>query len=227
MPRVLSRRALMATALAVAAASRVEAATTRLPDFPPPTPDKLISFGDDNLGISAYPMTDMVEEKTYFGLDLNKAHILAVWLSLTNRSTTTRYSIDCDDIRVSYDALTLNETERSGSSIDDSRDKDLENAGALGMAGGVVALPVALPLMLLSADALAKNDEIKRSLMVKQLYSRTLAPQQSVEGFVYAEMAKGSDDLAKVRLRLLARPVPAPPGATALSFESGLLRQAS
>jgi hypothetical protein len=216
---------MMAATLAVTtAAPRAHGATKRLPDFPPPGPEKLINFGDDDLGFSAYAMTDLTEQKLYFGLDLTKSGILAIWLSATNRSASTRFSIDCDEIQVSYDTRTLNEAERSSSTIDDSRDKDLENAGALGMAGGVVALPVALPLMLMSADAMAKQDEIKRNLMVKQLYSCTLAPQQSAEGFIYAQLAKDAGDIAKVRLRLAARRIPAQPGAPALTFESGLSR---
>jgi len=215
----------MAATLAMATLPlRTHAATTRLPDFPPPGPEKLISFGDDDLAFSAYPMTDLAEQKTYFGLDLTKARILAIWLSATNRSTSTRFSIDCDEIRVSYDTRTLNEAERSSSTIDDSHDKDLENAGAIGLAGGVVALPVALPLMLLSADAMARQDEIKRNLMVKQLYSRTLAPQQSAEGFIYAQLAKDGGDIAKIHLSLAARRIPAPAGVAPLIFESGLLR---
>ena len=213
-----------AATVALAAAPRAHAATTRLPDFPPPPPDKLIDFGDDRLAFAAYPMTDLTEQKTYFGLDLTKAGILPIWLSATNRTASARFSIDCDDIRVSYDTRTVNEAERSYSTVDDTRDKNLENAGALGMAGGVVALPVALPLMLLSADAMAKKDEIKRNLMVKQLYSRTLSPQQSAVGFIYAQLSKDSADIAKVRLTLAARPIPAAPGAPAMTFESGLVR---
>lgn len=65
----VSRRAILA-ALIAAAAPCPAVAAVKFPDFPSPGSDKLVVFGDDDLGLAIYPMTDAAEQKTYFGLDL-------------------------------------------------------------------------------------------------------------------------------------------------------------
>jgi hypothetical protein len=90
---------------------------------------------------------------------------------------------------------------------------------------GPVGLAVSLPIVLLSAGALARQDEVRRTLMVQQFYSRTLGPDQSAVGFVYGKCGRQNADLSKFRLSIEVKAVPAPRDSAGLTFVSALVPQ--
>jgi hypothetical protein len=222
---VVSRRVLIAAAALFANPCVALATTVTFPDFPSPSPGKLIAFGDDDLAISAYPLTDSQDQKTYFGLDLSGAGVLPIWLSITDRSSTKRFLVDAEDIKLAYGEDSIQEAERSHSTIDDSGATAVENVAAVGMAAGPIGLAVSLPILLISGDELARQDEIRRNLMVRQFYSRTIGPAQSAVGFVYGKRGQQDADLSKFRLSIGVKLIPAPPDSAGVIFESVLAPQ--
>ncbi|MGA0601479.1 hypothetical protein ACO2Q3_12315 [Caulobacter sp. KR2-114] len=223
---VVSRRGVFAAAAVVVCPRMALAAAATFPDFIAPGAEKLIAFGGDDLAISAYPLTSPQDQKLYFGLDLGAAGVLPIWLSISNRSSTTRYLLDADDIRLAYGQAPVQAAERSRSTVDDTGGAVVENVAAVGMAAGPIGLAVSLPILMMSGNQIARQDDVRRNLMVRQLYSKTLAPGQSAAGFVYCKVAKTSVDLSQLRLSLRVRPVPAPPGAAGTVFQTALALQA-
>jgi hypothetical protein len=218
---VISRRGVIAAAAIVAHPGLALAAGT-FPDFPAPGADQLMSFGDDDLAISAYALTNPQDQKTYFGLDLAGAGVLPIWLSIKNRSSAKRFLVDADDIKLAYGEEPIQDAERSRSTIDDSGAKVVENAAAIGIAAGPIGLAVSLPILLMSGGVIARQDDVRRNLMIRQLYSRTVGPDQSAVGFVYGKRAQQDADLSKFRLRIGVKAIPVPPGGGGMIFESAL-----
>lgn len=227
---VISRRGVFAAAVAVCPAvawpGATLAASATFPDFVSPGADKLVSFGRDDLAIAAFPLADPVDQKLYFGMDLNKAGVLPVWLSVSNRSAAGRFLVDIDDIRLTYGQAPVQAAERSHSTVDDTGGTVALNAATVGMAAGPIGLAVSLPILLASGNEIARQDDIKRNLMVRQFYSRTLGPGQSATGFVYCKHAAKAVDLRRLRLSVGAKSIPAPPGAAGLVFETVLAPEA-
>lgn len=120
----------------------------------------------------------------------------------------------------------LQQAERSRSTIDDRPANATLNVATVGMAAGPIGLAASLPVLLMSGAVIARQDEIRRNLMVKQYYSRTIAPGQSADGFIYAKLGKTGLDIAGLRLRVAAKQLPAPRDSVGLSFETGFVRQA-
>jgi len=50
-------------------------------------------FGDADLAIAAYPLTNAQDQKTYFGIDLSAVGVLPIWLSIANRSPAKRFLV--------------------------------------------------------------------------------------------------------------------------------------
>jgi hypothetical protein len=218
---VITRRGVFAAA-AFAVCPNLALAAETFPDFPVPSAEKIISFGNSDLAISAYPLKGPEDQKVYFGMDLGAAGVLPIWLSIQNLSSTKRFLIDVDDIKLAYGSLSLQEAERSRSTIDDSGARVTANAAAIGMAAGPIGLAVSLPILLMSGGVIARQDDVRRNLMVRQLYSRTVGPGQSAVGFVYGKSAQQNADLSKFRLSITAKPIPVPPGGGGVSFEATL-----
>src|SRR5579872_1050630 len=223
---LISRRGLIA-ATAIVASPWSAFAAAPLAIFPRPSADKLISFGDDDLAISVYPLTDSQDQKTYFGIDLTGEGVLPIWLSIANRSSTKSFLVDANDIKLAYGEVAVQQTERSHSMIDERGALTVENAAGVGMGIGPVGLAVSLPIVLLSAGALARQDEVRRTLMVQQFYSRTVGPDQSAVGFVYGKSGRQNADLSKFRLSIEVNTVPAPPDSAGMTFVSALVPQPS
>jgi hypothetical protein len=222
---VITRRGVIAATTILACPRLAFAAAVTFPDFPSPSADQLTSFGDGDLAISAYPLTSALDQKTYFGLDLNDAGVLPIWLSIKNLSAAKRFLVDADNIKLAYGDQPLQEAEHSSSTINDTGGKVVENVAAIGMAAGPIGLAVSLPITLISAGVVARQDDVRRNLMVRQFYSRTVGPDQSVVGFVYGKHGKQAIDPSKVRLSIGVQPVPAPPDSTGVIFESVLAPQ--
>jgi hypothetical protein len=225
MRRAISRRSLVAAA-AIIAVPRFAMASATFPDFPTPSADKSIAFGNGDLAILAYPLPSSEDQRTYFRLDLNGAGVLPIWLSITNQSAAERFMVDADDINLAYGDVPIKAAERSRSTIDDSAGRVTENLAAIGMAAGPVGMAVSLPILLMSGGVIARQDDIRRNLMVRQFYSRTLGPGQSAVGFVYGKTDRRAADLSQYRLGIVVKPVPAGPDSPGVAFQAALAGQA-
>jgi hypothetical protein len=220
---VISRRGLIAATAILVHPRLALAAATTFPDFPAPSADQMTSFGDADLAIAAYPLTNAQDQKTYFGIDLSAAGVLPIWLSIANRSPAKRFLVDADDVKLAYGGDAIQEAERSRSSIDDTGGKVALNAATIGMAAGPIGIAVALPIMLMSAGVIARQDDVRRNLMVRQFYSRTIGPGQSAVGFVFGKPGRQDADLSKLRLSVGVKLIPAPQDSADLVFESALV----
>jgi len=86
---------------------------------------------------------------------------------------------ESDTLQVAANDATMGASKRALSPVNTSG----EVAAAI-----VGAALVSLPLLLISAKMLKDSLAIKRNMMLRQLYSRTLLPNESADGFVYAAL---------------------------------------
>ena len=175
-------------------------AIEKTPDFPPPAADRLKQVGDDAVSVDIYPMTDLAEQKTYFRVDLGGRGIEAVWIRITNKSQGSRYLMEADDVVIAKGDTELARAERARSSVSTADAESTETAGA--------AL-LAPPLLFVGAAMISEATEVRRNLAEKQLYSHTIAPGQTVSGFVYVKIAAGAGGLSGYELSLRMRAIPA------------------
>jgi hypothetical protein len=210
-----NRRSLAAVlaALAACAATPARAATKKFPDFPPPPADQLKTAGDQNLAVGVYVMADVVQQKTYFDADLSRSGITPIWVSISNLSQDSTFLFDVGEL-----GLTAPHPDHAGfspgsASVDDSA------ATALAITDLFVGT---LVMGLIAQSKMTDASNSKKELVDRGLYSRTLAPGQSTNGFVYVRRDKAHADIAGHTLSVTAHPVPNSAGSTAIHYSVAL-----
>jgi hypothetical protein len=208
---MFNRRSLAAAvgALTLVGATSARAAPTKFPDFPPPPKDQLKTAGDQNLTVDAYVMADIVQQKTYFDAELSRSGITPVWVSITNLSSDHTFLFDVGEM-----ALTAPHPDSTGfspgsASVDDSAATGLSIADLF--VGSVV-------LGLIAQSMLTDASNVKKNLVDRGLYSRTLAPGQSAIGFVYVHRDKTHADIAGHILNVTVHPIPSSAGAKPANY---------
>ncbi len=213
---MFDRRSLGAAiaAVAVCVAAPVRAATPKkFPDFPPPPADQLKTAGDQNLTVAVYVMDDVVQQKTYFDTELARSGITPIWVSISNQSPDHTFLFDVSEM-----ALTGSRPGNAGfspgsASMDDSA------ATALAITDLFVG---SLVLGLIAQSKMTDASNIKKDLVDRGLYSRTLGPGQSATGFVYLRRDKAHADLAGLTLNITAHAAPNSAGAEAMRYSVAL-----
>lgn len=164
--------------------------TLQLPDFPErPVQQQQFKASQGGLAVGAYPITDKSEAKEYFGVDLLAANILAVAVTVENRSTDSGFLLEKQRIRLG------SITEGTGDSKDKPGD---ETAGiALASLGGLVTIPVGAKL---ASDARIINHNFE----TKELRATTVNPGQAVHGFLYFQLPDQASIHSDYLLRLEA-----------------------
>jgi hypothetical protein len=208
---MFDRRSLAAAvaAMAVCGAVPARAAPKKFPDFPPPPADQLKTAGDQNLGVGVYVMGDVVQQKTYFDTELSRSGITPVWVSISNLSSNRTFLFDIGEM-----VLTGAHPDKTGlspgsASVDDS------GATALGITDLFVG---SLVLGLIAQSMMTDASNIKKELVDRGLYSRTLAPGQSTAGFVYVRRDKAHADIGGHTLSITAHAVPNGADSTAMHY---------
>jgi len=171
--------------LALAAFGFTGCATLKLPDFPERSvaqqPHRAVQ---DGLAVGVHPITEASEAKKYFGVDLLAADILAVAITVENRSTDSGFTLEKERFRLG------NVAAGAGRPDKESGDETAARAlGTAGLVGGVLVSPILISLIPLSAKMGSDAKIIRHNFVTKELQAKTVNPGQAVHGFLYFQLA--------------------------------------
>jgi hypothetical protein len=125
----------------------------------------------EGLAVGVHPITDKHEVKKYFGADLLDINILAVAVTVENRSTDSGFILEKERFRLG-DVTAGAGSEKLGH----------ETAGiAIASLGGIATIPLGAKL---GSDARV----IKHNLATKELQATTVNPGRAVHGFLYFQL---------------------------------------
>jgi len=147
-----------------------------LPKYEPPSTGANSSSKSSNgLTVSVRPLVDGNESRKYFGTDLTSKNILAIFISLENKSNKRIYIIPKKSITFKYhDSATKakNATNSPGDS----------DAGEALATAGVIVSP-----LLMGAGLTIAGDQtvINHAFKSNEYQNRTLSPGNSAQGFLY------------------------------------------
>lgn len=144
----------------------------------------------DGVAVALDPVTDPAELKTHFGTNLLDEDVLPVRVRVENRSNASTVIVDPDDIYVGRSGLSYRDVgaHDAGGRLGAAADTTHKAAGiavAVGAAASPAVSVVAAPIAVVSAGRIGAAKEVRRNLLEVQLHSKTLAPGESVSGFVY------------------------------------------
>lgn len=134
----------------------------------------------NNLHIAVMPMTDQSEQDKYFGKVLTKEGILPVFIIAENRSSSQRFMLRDNLISLQQKAVTGKLAKPSQKDAAD--DSDLEGLRGASQLVGSVFLSLALAKN--SVDTKAIQD----SMFDKTLYTQSVLPGKSAEGFAFFKL---------------------------------------
>lgn len=163
-------------------------AMMQLPDYPKTSPSTFNNAKTEgNLCVATRALTNTDDLKQYFGADLYKDKILPVYITVENKSKSSSFLVSSDSISVQHNKSSDNMAKGHGSvSGVSSTGNVLQVFGGLSGAFGVK----------LTSDATV----VKENLASKALYSHTVSPGKSVDGFVYFTMPNDRTPLADLTL---------------------------
>ena len=148
----------------------------------------------NDLHIAVLPMTDKEEQKKYFGTVLSDVDVLAVFVIAENRSTSQRYLLR-DDL-ISLQNKTTKETFPKPLKTNIADDSDLEGARRVSEFLGSIAVSLALAKNSVDTKAIQDN------MFDKTLYTRTVLPGKTVEGFAFFKLSDKKMNLNDLLLRV-------------------------
>lgn len=188
--------------------------TLQFPDYSPQKSDQpQYSQVKDGVFIAIHPLVDKGEMEKYFKFDFLADNILAVFITVENKTPSSIYIVNKDHIilRGAGDGQDINlETTQIGN--------DLEKAQTVGMAGVFVLAPVFIPI---SARMMSDAGSIRHNFLVKEIKTTTLFPGQQTNGFAYFKLPQKSKDDNLLMLKINIKEIES--GATkAFNFNFGL-----
>jgi hypothetical protein len=131
----------------------------------------------DNLNIAVQPMTDKNEQEKYFGTALTDEGILPVFIIAENHHSSKSFILNSD-------LITLQNKITKSTYPRPLKTDAAPIAGGEAMA--VISLLLLSPLLsFLSQKTIADATVIHQGFIDKGLYTHTISPGKSVEGFVY------------------------------------------
>lgn len=140
----------------------------------------------DGLTVAIHKLTDKKEMREYFGVNMDSAKILAVFVKAENNNPDSSFLILKDKVKVGQTKTVV------------GREIASESAGNAVATIGAVALVIipvaALPVLFSGMKMVSNASAIKHNFAVKELQTRTISPGKSVEGFIYFQIP---DDLDK------------------------------
>jgi hypothetical protein len=157
----------------------------------------------NNLYIAVSPMTDEEQQKKYFGVVLADVGVLPVFIIAENRSASQRFLLRDDLISLQNKATKGTFSKPKNTDVADDSDLESTRRGAeiasnVLLSGGAIILSLALAKN--SVDTKAIQD----SLFDKTLYTQTVLPGKTVEGFAYFRLSDKKTNLHDLLLRIEA-----------------------
>ena len=136
----------------------------------------------DGVILAVHPLTEAREIKEAFRVDLRKQGLLPILLVAENRSALSSFILAKDKVQVFNDATGITNTSHQNQVASGT-------GGRAALAVGMVGL--SLPLVIAGLKMASDATVIQHNLADKELYSRTLAPGQKAQGFIYFQYPKG------------------------------------
>jgi hypothetical protein len=140
----------------------------------------------DNLNIAVQPMTDKGEQEKYFGRVLTDEAILPVFIIVENRNSSKSFVLN-------RDLITLQNKITKATCPRPVKTDAAVTSGGEGMLWATIPLDFVWPigpliscvLILNASKVIADATVTHHGLVNKGLYTHTISPGKSVEGFVY------------------------------------------
>lgn len=157
--------------------------TLELPDYQAKSIDHYsASLSKNGLSVAIHPLTDVEENKKYFGVDLLNKGILPVLVMAKNQSPSS--------FILKKERFSLGSKNPVSDSTNDRKRLGSEASGeALSLAG---AMLISLPLMFIGGKMESDATVVKQNFLVKELHMETISPGKSTQGFVYFRLPKGT-----------------------------------
>lgn len=145
----------------------------------------------DGLAIAIHPLVQKEEMEKYFKADLSLDKMLAVFVTIENRTTSSSYLI-------SKDHFSLGKIE-AGVNIDSENTQlgDVSKAQAIGTLGAFVLTPILVPI---SASMISDAGTIRHNFIIKEIKTKTLSPGMVMEGFVYFKLPEKENSRGQLTL---------------------------
>jgi hypothetical protein len=164
-----------------------------LPDYPsrPIDAARFVAVLDE-IAVAVHPITDPAESDRYFGVNLLQSGILALCVTIENRSRETIVLIDPADIMLAQ-AGTARTSGPHGQGLRAAGTVAV-GVGATGLGAALLfppAIVAAAPLVLVGAKASSDAKAISYNAELKQLRATTLAPGDRAQGFIYYGLPDG------------------------------------
>jgi hypothetical protein len=147
-----------------------------------------------DLHIAIEPMTDKEQQEKYFGLILTDAGVLPVFIVVENRSASQRFLLR-DDLIILQNKTTKQVFPKS-LKTDVADDTDLEGTRRVSEFLGSVFLSLALAKNSVDTKAIQDN------LFDKTLYTQTVLPGKTVEGFAYFKLSDSKTNISENKINL-------------------------
>ncbi len=161
--------------------------------------NKLNSITQNGLSVSINPLTDKSEIKKYFGTDLLSKKILPVFVIAKNQNFSSSFILFKNRFSL----------RRKDASLADG--PNLSRAGSSGDVAGVVfgatsLLVPGLSLVGLPAFAgiIAQSNEIEHNILSKELQTKTLSPEKTIQGFIFFQITDSGISLDQFCIHLEA-----------------------
>lgn len=148
----------------------------------------------DDLHIAVLAMTDKEQQEKYFGVVLTDLGVLAVFIIAENRSASQRFMLR-DDL-ISLQNKTTKQILTKPGQTDVADDSSLEGARRASAIVGSIGLSLALAKH--SADTKAIQD----NMFDKTLYTQTVLPGKTAEGFAFFKLSDSRIDLSDSKINL-------------------------
>jgi hypothetical protein len=162
--------------------------TMQLPDYPQASANShKNSTTKNDLCIGLRAMTDPRDLEQYFGTDLSARNVLPVYVVAENKNASSSFVVSQEHISLQHNAT--KDTVRQGDYTVTGKSSGGAAAAMMG-AGGLLVVPLiaapVLPVLIVGgAKAMSNASVVKRNLASKGLWTRTVSPGKSVDGFVY------------------------------------------
>ena len=151
--------------------------------YQPPSPSEHKFLEQtENVSVAIRPMLNNGEQIQYFGTSLTNRGVLPISIVVENRSTSDSYLLTGDQIQVS----------KTAKGINPDQVVSVEDATAVGVAGGVLISPV---LILAGGKMYSDATVTKHSISKNELRRTIVSPGKIKHGFVYASIEKNQKNI--------------------------------
>jgi len=137
-----------------------------------------------NLAIAIQPISTSKEKEDYFGTDLGELDILPIFVAIENRSSSSVYLVDKNEISFGF--------------VEQKKEFEGESVGEA-VAGAAIVGSLFTPLILAplapfaiigGTKAISDNSIIKHKFLTSSLMKNSLPPGNKVYGFIFFNTSK-------------------------------------